>query len=142
MLLLLLIHSHPLSPSLSLSSCSYPRTTQHNLVVEALYDCDPDHVDELGFKEGDKIVVTKKLNKDWWVSHLLWLTRRSLLLCDNPIIETTSVCDYINSIVEQIKGSGTCFTKSMFQFLDIKFQIQGWNQFLSLHHCFSIRFYL
>ena len=42
---------------------------QPNLVVEALYDCDPDHQDELGFKEGDRIVVTKKLNKDWWVSH-------------------------------------------------------------------------
>jgi hypothetical protein len=55
-------------------------------VVEALYDCDPDHQDELGFKEGDKIVVTKKLNKDWWVSHSLWLPRRSRLLYNNPII--------------------------------------------------------
>ena len=43
--------------------------SQPNLVVEALYDCDPDHEDELGFKEGDKIVVTKKLNRDWWVSN-------------------------------------------------------------------------
>ena len=57
----------PLSPSLSPSLILIH--TQHNLVVEALYDCDPDHQDELGFKEGDKIVVTKKLNKDWWVSH-------------------------------------------------------------------------
>lgn len=37
-------------------------------VVKALYDCDPDQPDELGFKEGEKIVVTKKINKDWWVS--------------------------------------------------------------------------
>lgn len=36
--------------------------------MEAQFDCDPDHPDELGFKEGEKIVVTKKLNKDWWVS--------------------------------------------------------------------------
>ena len=38
------------------------------IVVEAQYDCDPDHPDELGFKEGEKIVVTKKMSKDWWVS--------------------------------------------------------------------------
>ncbi len=37
-------------------------------MVTALYDCDPDQRDELGFKEGEKIVVTKKLSKDWWVS--------------------------------------------------------------------------
>ncbi len=36
----------------------------------ALFDCEPDHKDELGFKEGEKIVVTKKLNKDWWVSEM------------------------------------------------------------------------
>ena len=50
-------------------TCMHTYThTQPKLVVEALYDCDPDHKDELGFREGDKIVVTKKLNKDWWVS--------------------------------------------------------------------------
>jgi 3-hydroxymyristoyl/3-hydroxydecanoyl-(acyl carrier protein) dehydratase len=36
--------------------------------VTALYDCEPDQSDELGFKEGDRIVVTKKLSRDWWVS--------------------------------------------------------------------------
>lgn len=37
-------------------------------MVTAQFDCDPDQLDELGFKEGDKIVVIKKLSKDWWVS--------------------------------------------------------------------------
>lgn len=37
-------------------------------MVTAQYDCNPDHPDELGFKEGQKLVVTRKLNKDWWVS--------------------------------------------------------------------------
>ena len=37
-------------------------------VVVAQYDCDPDHPDELGFMEGDKLVVVKRLNQDWWVS--------------------------------------------------------------------------
>jgi len=35
------------------------------MIVEAEYDCDPDHRDELGFTEGEIIVVTEKLNKDW-----------------------------------------------------------------------------
>lgn len=38
------------------------------MVVVAQYDCNPDHRDELGFSEGENLVVTKKLNKDWWVS--------------------------------------------------------------------------
>ena len=84
---------------------------QHNLVVEAMYDCDPDHEDELGFKEGDKIVVTKKLNKDWWVSFSLWVTKGSLLLHYNLIIETSIV----NSIIEQMNG--TC----MYQWSQIRF---------------------
>jgi len=37
-------------------------------MVEALYDCEADHPDELGFKEGEHIIVTKMMNKDWWVS--------------------------------------------------------------------------
>lgn len=37
------------------------------MIVEAEYDCDPDHRDELGFKEGERIVVTERLNKDWLV---------------------------------------------------------------------------
>ena len=37
-------------------------------LVKALYDCNPDRNDELGFKEGDKLVITAKLNDDWWVS--------------------------------------------------------------------------
>ena len=36
-------------------------------LVKALYHCHPDRVDELGFSEGDTIVVTAKLNEDWWV---------------------------------------------------------------------------
>ena len=40
-------------------------------MVEALYDCDPDQRDELGFKEGQRIVVTAKTSKEWWVSHPL-----------------------------------------------------------------------
>ena len=40
---------------------------QSKVVVEALYDCVPDHRDELGFREGEKVVITKKLNRDWWV---------------------------------------------------------------------------
>lgn len=35
-------------------------------LVKALYDCNPDRNDELGFKEGDKLVITAKLNDDWW----------------------------------------------------------------------------
>lgn len=38
------------------------------MVVEALYDCNPDHRDELGFQDGERLIVTKKLNRDWWVS--------------------------------------------------------------------------
>ena len=41
------------------------------LLVEALYDCTPDHRDELEFREGETIVVTKKVSKDWWVSHVI-----------------------------------------------------------------------
>ena len=37
-------------------------------MVVALYDCQPDRKDELGFKEGERIVVTRKINHDWWVS--------------------------------------------------------------------------
>ena len=44
--------------------------TSVKLLVEAVYDCTPDHRDELDFKEGDVIVVTKKISKDWWVSHV------------------------------------------------------------------------
>ncbi len=38
------------------------------MLVRAIYDCRPDRVDELGFGEGDRIIVTAKLNDDWWVS--------------------------------------------------------------------------
>lgn len=43
-------------------------TIGSKVVMEGLYDCNPDHRDELEFREGELIVVTKKLNKDWWVS--------------------------------------------------------------------------
>ena len=39
-------------------------------VVVAQYDCDPDHPDELGFMEGDKLVVVKRLNQDWWQGYV------------------------------------------------------------------------
>ena len=42
------------------------------LVVEAQFDCLPDRKDELGFREGERIVVTKKLNADWWVRSILY----------------------------------------------------------------------
>ncbi len=55
-------------------------------MVEALYDCEADHNDELGFKEGEKIVVTKKMNRDWWVSgglsHEVVHTSTELCTCD------------------------------------------------------------
>jgi Arf-GAP/SH3 domain/ANK repeat/PH domain-containing protein len=41
-----------------------------SLVVVALYDCQPDRKDELGFKEGERIVVTRKINNDWWQGHV------------------------------------------------------------------------
>lgn len=47
-------------------------------VVIAQYDCDPDHPDELGFMEGDKLVVVKRLNQDWWVSSV------RILICHAP----------------------------------------------------------
>ena len=63
--------------------------TQPQLVVTALYDCEPDQQDELGFKEGEKIVVTKKLSKDWWVSgyppNRLLCERLEVMLCFLPI---------------------------------------------------------
>ena len=34
--------------------------------VEALYDCDADHDDELSFSEGETIIVTVELDADWW----------------------------------------------------------------------------
>ncbi|XP_064381820.1 arf-GAP with SH3 domain, ANK repeat and PH domain-containing protein 1-like isoform X2 [Halichondria panicea] len=40
------------------------------LLVEAVFDCSPDHRDELEFKEGEMIIVTKKVSKDWWRGHL------------------------------------------------------------------------
>lgn len=44
---------------------------ESKVVVEALYDCVPDHRDELGFREGEKVVITKKLNRDWWRGYIL-----------------------------------------------------------------------
>ena len=44
-------------------------------MVVALYDCQPDRKDELGFKEGERIVVTRKINNDWWVSSKPHLTK-------------------------------------------------------------------
>lgn len=45
-----------------------PIPTLPIMIVEALFQCNPDREDELGFNEGDRIVVTAKLNSDWWVS--------------------------------------------------------------------------
>ena len=57
-------------------SLSYPAQPHPELMlVEALYDCNPDHKDELGFSEGERIMVTKKLNRDWWVSMAVCCTQ-------------------------------------------------------------------
>ena len=73
----------PLSPppssgfpiSLSPSSPSYIQPTPpppfSSLVVIALFDCEPDRRDELGFREGERIVVVRKINSDWWVRSIL-----------------------------------------------------------------------
>jgi hypothetical protein len=39
-------------------------------MVEALFNCYPDRPDELGFQEGERIIVTLKLNKDWWRGYI------------------------------------------------------------------------
>lgn len=36
--------------------------------VEALYDCQADHHDELSFSEGQVLVVLGQEDSDWWVS--------------------------------------------------------------------------
>lgn len=38
--------------------------------VEALYDCDADHSDELSFTEGDIIIVTAQVDNDWWSGYI------------------------------------------------------------------------
>lgn len=35
--------------------------------VEALYDCQADHHDELSFSEGQVLVVLGQEDSDWWV---------------------------------------------------------------------------
>ena len=50
------------------SSPSPPPLPPRQAIVTAIYDCFPDHEDELAFKEGERIVVTKKHTLDWWVS--------------------------------------------------------------------------
>ena len=47
--------------------------------VEALYDCQADHHDELSFFEGQVLVVLGKEDSDWWVSI------RNLTLIGTPI---------------------------------------------------------
>ncbi len=50
------------------SSPPPPPLPPRQAIVTAIYDCFPDHADELAFKEGERIVVTKKHTLDWWVS--------------------------------------------------------------------------
>ena len=58
--------------------------SQTLMIVVAEYDCVPDHRDELGFKEGERIVVTERLNKDWLVGPTTCRKRSSLLVeCHN-----------------------------------------------------------
>ena len=57
----------PFFPSYLHSFHLSPLPSQTLMIVEAEYDCDPDHRDELGFKEGERIVVTERLNRDWLV---------------------------------------------------------------------------
>lgn len=61
--------------------------------VTALYDCDPDQPDELGFKEGETIVVTKKLSKDWWKGYVLSGFSRKGIFPKNYVKEQGSVSD-------------------------------------------------
>lgn len=60
-------------------------------MVEALYDCDPDHPDELGFKEGEKIVVTKKMSKDWWVSDSICCSTHCMYACVSQTHDVHSI---------------------------------------------------
>lgn len=65
---------------------------QSLVIVTALYDCDPDHPDELGFKEGEKLVVTRKMSKDWWVSaalmwNLLGLLSVAVIFAERLLVE-------------------------------------------------------
>lgn len=53
------------------------------MIVVAEYDCDPDHRDELGFKEGERIVVTERLNKDWLVRTTCRTLSSLLVECHN-----------------------------------------------------------
>ena len=54
------------------------------MIVEAEYDCDPDHRDELGFKEGERIVVTERLNKDWMVGSPTCVKHQVVSLVPRP----------------------------------------------------------
>lgn len=38
-----------------------------NRRVQALYDCQADHLDELSFCEGQVLVVLGQEDNDWWV---------------------------------------------------------------------------
>lgn len=49
---------------------SQPSSQFSSLVVVAQFDCLPDRKDELGFNEGERIVVTRKLNSDWWQGYV------------------------------------------------------------------------
>ena len=40
---------------------------QPEQIAIALYDYTPSHSDELDFKEGDQIIITRKTESDWWM---------------------------------------------------------------------------
>lgn len=55
---------------MTIMTISQPRgaTTRR---VEALYDCQADHHDELSFSEGQVLVVLGEEDRDWWVGIII-----------------------------------------------------------------------
>lgn len=51
------------------SVCSFVRQPRgaSSRRVQALYDCEADHHDELSFSEGQVLVVLEQEDSDWWV---------------------------------------------------------------------------
>lgn len=77
------------SSSSSLLPSAQPQPTL--LLAEALYDCNPDHKDELGFSEGERLIVTKKLNRDWWRGYIESDPSREGIIPVNYVLEITAV---------------------------------------------------